>query len=120
MSVNSLRSHTTMKIGGDAERLLLLKDLEILKTEASELPAPIRILGNGSNTLIDDRGLSGTVIVVRDFPPLEPKILEETSSKVVIECSSGIYLPFLCKWASKKALSGCEYMVGVPGTIGGA
>lgn len=106
-----------MKIGGPAERLVLLKDLADVETE---LPSPIRILGNGSNVLIDDRGLKGTVIVVRDFPPNEPKIVEDSEAGILIEASAGVFLPTLCRWTEKMGLTGCEYMVGVPGTVGGA
>lgn len=106
-----------MKIGGQAECLLQLKDLESVR---EDLPQPLRILGNGSNVLIDDRGLKGTVIVMRDFPPPEPEILEETADRVLVRASAGLFLPSLCRWAEKKSLSGCEYMIGVPGTVGGA
>ncbi|MBN8555763.1 MAG: UDP-N-acetylmuramate dehydrogenase [Deltaproteobacteria bacterium] len=117
MSSLSLRTFTTIKIGGSAERILKLKDLHELQ---EPLPQPIRVLGNGSNILIDDEGLKGTVIVVRDFPPSEPEILEDTKEAVTLKVSGGNYLPTLCRWASRHGLSGCEYMVGVPGTVGGA
>lgn len=106
-----------MKIGGDAERLVQLRDLKELR---EELPKPIRILGNGSNILIDDRGLKGTVIVVRDFGALEPQILSESADEVEMRLSAGFYLPTLARWTSRRGLTGCEYMIGIPGTVGGA
>lgn len=113
----SLRPFTTMKIGGAVERLLRLSDLALLK---EKLPAPIRILGNGSNVLIDDRGLKGTVIVVRDLPPAEPEILSDDSNAVELKVSAGIFLPAFARWTSKRGFTGAEYMIGVPGTVGGA
>jgi len=106
-----------MKIGGEAEVVLQLKDLQSVRPD---LPKPWRVLGNGSNVLIDDRGLKGTVIVMRDFPPPEPEILEEDNHTALLRVSAGFFLPSLCRWAEKKGLSGCEYMIGVPGTVGGA
>lgn len=106
-----------MKIGGEVERLLFLRDLEDLK---GDLPSPLRILGNGSNVLIDDQGLRGSVIVVRDFPPKEPEILSQSETQMRIQVSAGVFLPALSRWTAKQGFSGCEYMIGVPGTLGGA
>ena len=112
-----LRSLTTMKIGGEPEAFLRLQDLQQLR---QEFPKPLRILGNGSNVLIDDRPLRGTVICLRDFPPVEPIVISETDESCDVQVSAGVFLPSLCRWAEKKGLSGVEYMIGVPGTLGGA
>jgi UDP-N-acetylmuramate dehydrogenase len=112
-----LRRYSTIKIGGSAEKILELKDLSTLPLD---LPLPIRVLGNGSNILIDDRGLKGTVVITRDFSNSEPVLLQETESEVLVSVTAGIYLPFLSAWSAKRGLSGCEYMVGIPGTFGGA
>lgn len=113
----TLRTYSTIKIGGPAEKILFLNQLGDLLTD---VPQPIRILGNGSNILMDDRGLKGTVILTRDFSESEPEILSETSTTADIFVSVGMYLPKLSSWAAKRGLSGCEYMIGVPGTVGGA
>lgn len=115
-SPSLLRTYSTMKIGGECERLVFIKDLKA----GVPLVRPIRILGNGSNVLIDDQKLKGTVILTRDFSPAAPEVVEDGESGVVIRCGAGTYLPGLASWASKNALSGCEYMVGIPGTLGGA
>jgi UDP-N-acetylmuramate dehydrogenase len=113
----SLRTYSTIKIGGSAEKILHLKDLANF---SENLPAPIRILGNGSNVLIDDRDLKGTVIITRDFSNSDPKLLSDDKTAVLIQVNAGMYLPRLSSWAGKRGLSGCEYMIGVPGTVGGA
>lgn len=113
----SLRTFSTIKIGGSPELLLGLSDLGKL---SRGVPEPIRILGNGSNILIDDHGLKGTVIVTRDFSDTDPEILSEDAESVRIHISAGFYLPRLASWALKRGLSGCEYFVGIPGTVGGA
>lgn len=113
----SLRTFSTLKIGGTAERIIRLKDLNLF---SEDLPRPIRILGNGSNVLIDDRGLKGTVLVLRDFSLAEPEVLSSESDSSLVRVSAGMFLPSLCRWAQRLTLSGCEYMIGVPGTVGGA
>ena len=106
-----------MKIGGPAERLLLLRDVSSLN---ERLPEPVRILGNGSNVLIDDQGLKGTVIVVRDFPPSEPEVVSTSIEEAHVRVSAGMFLPSLARWTERQGLTGCEFMIGVPGTVGGA
>ena len=113
-----LRRFSTIKIAGDAERIVFLSDFLARIEEA--WPKPIRILGNGSNVLMDDRGLKGTVILTREDKLPEPKILKKTSDFTEVEISAGMFLPAICRWSQKESLTGCEYMIGVPGTLGGA
>lgn len=113
-----LRRFSTIKIAGEAERVVYLSDFLSRVHEA--WPVPLRVLGNGSNVLMDDRGLKGTVILTREDKLREPKILKKTSEFVEVEVSSGMFLPALCRWSQKETLRGCEYMIGVPGTLGGA
>lgn len=113
--MSSLRKFTTMKIGGEVEHSVSLADLP-----GSQLTKPIRVLGNGSNVLIDDHPLKGSVILCRDFEMQEPEVLNEDGDSVELECSAGTYLPSLARWAQKNSLTGLEFMVGVPGTLGGA
>jgi len=84
------------------------------------LPEPIRILGFASNILIDDRGLRGTVLITRDDELPEPQILREDDRKLTIKVGSGFSMQRLARWSSKRGLSGCEYMIGIPGSLGGA
>ncbi len=107
-----------MKIGGEVEQLHFLEEVSSLVWDL--LPGPIRVLGNGSNVLIDDQPLKGTVIVTRAVAAEEPKIISENIHELVIQVSAGMYLPTLSAWTSRRGWSGCEYMVGVPGTVGGA
>jgi len=114
-----LRQISTMKIGGAAEKILSAKTF---LNSRVELPRPIRILGNGSNTLIDDHGLKGSVILTRNDvrENSDPMILDETPRECVIAVSAGYNLPALARWSVKRGWTGCEYMIGIPGTLGGA
>lgn len=115
-----LRRYSTIKIGGEVEKHLFLSDFISSKIDLESLPKPIRVLGNGSNILIDDQGLSGTVILTREDRLPEPQLIHESSDKVVIRVASGMFLPALARWTARQGLSGCEYMIGVPGSLGGA
>ncbi len=115
----NLRRYTTMKIGGSADRIIHFSELEKEPSRWLDLPSPIRILGNGSNTLIDDQGLKGTVILMRQESP-GYRVLDESENRLLIQASAGTYLPSLAKSLAKQAWSGTEFMVGVPGTLGGA
>jgi UDP-N-acetylmuramate dehydrogenase len=74
---------------------------------------PLFILGGGANLLISDAGIPGLVLVNRagrvEFP---------TTAKILAD--SGAVLPSLARRCAKRGLSGLEWAVGVPGTIGGA
>ena len=65
----NLDKYTTFKIGGPAEFLLIPNDeeslIEAIKT-ARKKSIKVTLLGNGSNVLIDDSGVDGLVIVLRD------------------------------------------------------
>jgi len=115
--VSLLRRFSTIKIGGTAEKIIWLSELP---KDFSVLPQPIRILGNGSNVLMNDAGLVGTIVLTREDSLPDIQMIEEKNEGAIIEVPSGIFLPTLAKWTSSRGLSGCEYMVGVPGTLGGA
>lgn len=119
--MSRLKKYTTFKIASDPERILSLREfVELSSQERSALPTPLRFLGNGSNTLIDDQGLKGSVILTREPEANEPKILEEIGDHVVVKVEAGSFLPSIARWSQKQGLTGCEYMIGIPGTLGGA
>ncbi len=111
-----LCGYTTFRIGGPARLMLFPETQEmftaILKICKSEGVAPF-ILGNGSNLLISDAGLSGVTLCTEklDFCKVDG---------TVIECGSGLLLSKLCVTAQKHSLSGLAFAYGIPGTVGGA
>ncbi len=107
----------TLKVGGPAELLLqprglweILRCCEILQEEDSLY----RILGGGSNLLIDDRGVKG--VVVR--PDWDPEELVIEGGRVV--APAGMELARLVRAAAAAGLAGLEFAAGIPGTVGGA
>lgn len=120
-----LAGHTTLRLGGPAEVWLAVESVDELVTAvtlARQHQVPIFMLGGGANLLISDAGIRGLVIENRanrvEFPPSAPK--EKGRGEVKIIAESGAALPNLARRCAKRGLSGLEWAVGVPGTIGGA
>jgi UDP-N-acetylmuramate dehydrogenase len=119
-----LAAHTTFRIGGPAEVWLAVEsaaELVQAVTLARQHGWPAIVLGSGANVLVSDAGVRGLVIENRagrvDFPPLEET---EAGAEVALTAESGVVLPGLARRCARRGLSGLEWAVGVPGTVGGA
>jgi UDP-N-acetylmuramate dehydrogenase len=111
-----LSRHTTLKIGGPADVLVIPKDLEAmarLVRQAHQLDAPIFVMG-GSNLLVRDGGIRGIVVRLSRFQRITDP--DETA----IEAEGGVPLSRLSRHALARGLSGLEFALGIPGTVGGA
>jgi len=110
-----LASYTTWKIGGPARWLAepTIHQLPDLIAWASEQEIPTYFLGRGSNVLIDDAGLPGLVIVTRSMAELRRE-----GNHII--AGSGVFLPHVSKFAAQQGFSGFEFLIGIPGTVGGA
>jgi UDP-N-acetylmuramate dehydrogenase len=75
---------------------------------------PWFVLGGGSNLLVSSQGFDGAVIRMTQMQRMERLDNE------VIEADAGVRLPHLAKYAAQIGLSGLEFAVGIPGTVGGA
>ena len=113
-----MSEHTTFKIGGAADVLIFPSNIEevaaIIRL-ADEFNLPCTILGNGSNVLILDKGIRGVVIKFSDkfFGTIRAE-----GEKII--AGAGAMLKDVSKFAAEKSLSGLEFAVGIPGSIGGA
>ena len=110
--------HTTFKIGGPADRYILIENTGALQTVLKALTAsavPYFVLGNGSNLLVPDEGLQGAVLVLGG----EFKKVSLTEDGKIF-CGSGASLAALCGFARSNALTGLEFAWGIPGCVGGA
>lgn len=111
----SLAKHTTFKIGGPARYFCIAKSKEdLIKAvkKAKELNLPFFILGEGSNVLALEKGYNGLVIKIRNS-----KFIIHSSN---INVEAGTKLKDLVNFSAKNSLTGLEWAVGIPGTIGGA
>ena len=110
-----LAPYTTFRIGGCAKYFLVAhSEEEVVKAikQARHYNLPFFILGGGSNLLISERGFNGLVIKIQNSK-IEKKDLE-------IIADAGVNLNQLLAVARKSELSGLEWAVGIPGTVGGA
>ena len=110
-----MRYHTTFKIGGNCDYLVIPKTLEELRAVvrfAKEQGIRLTLLGNGSNVLFDDSGIDGIVLKTTGFK-------EITACDTVITAQAGARLSTLCECALQKGLGGLCELSGIPGTVGG-
>jgi UDP-N-acetylenolpyruvoylglucosamine reductase len=111
-----MRKYTSWRAGGVAERMYQPADLEDLRVFLRGLPAdePLYAVGLGSNLLVRDGGLRGTVLM-----------LHGTMSELHIEMDGSVYAGAgvpgakLARFSAAHNLHGAEFFVGVPGTLGG-
>ncbi len=109
--------HTTFRIGGKARYFVTCDSLSDLSGALHVLSlAEIEwvVLGRGSNLLVSDTGYDGAVLVLgRDFR-------KHRIDGTHLEAGGGALLGALVQDAYSKGLSGMEFAVGIPGTVGGA
>lgn len=114
----SLAALTTLNVGGVAEWFVeprSVAELQAAYTWAQEEALPITVLGAGSNLLVSDRGVAGLVISTKYLRYLKSDL--ETGQLTV---GAGYPLPKLAHYAAKLGWRGLEWMVGIPGSVGGA
>jgi UDP-N-acetylmuramate dehydrogenase len=109
---------TTFGIGGPAEYFVTPRDEAELRAAircCTEDAIPIHVLGNGSNVLVPDEGISGAII------QLDPKGFSGvTVDENRLLAGASTRLPVLMGHAARAGLSGLEPLAGIPGWVGGA
>ena len=117
-----LSAHTTMRVGGPADRMVFVSSEEELREiliSCRDEGTPCTVIGKGSNLLVSDAGYRGTVISTADVLT-GTEILGEEEESVLIGAKSGVVLMALSVFAAEQGLSGLEFASGIPGTVGGA
>ena len=133
-----MKKYTTFKVGGPAECLIKIsskKDLKEILKFANENNIQITVLGNGSNVLVQDKGIKGITLIIKiekieienqaeNLNNNKGKNKEENSgnnnTKVKIKLGAGEKIAKVGIKFSKEGLTGFEEISGIPGTIGGA
>lgn len=108
---------TWFRVGGVAEYLFQPADADDLSNFLKYCPVdtPITILGLGSNVIIRDGGIKGVVI------KLGKKFADIThDDDGIITVGAGTSDVIVAKYAAQHGLGGLEFLVGIPGNIGGA
>ena len=113
----SMANHCTWRTGGVAERFFEPDNLSELVDFVADLPEdePILWLGLGSNLLVRDGGIRGTVISTGkaltklDFP-----------GRTTMRAEAGVACGMIARQSVLNGCAGAEFLAGVPGTLGGA
>jgi UDP-N-acetylmuramate dehydrogenase len=119
-----LKNYSTFRIGGLTKYFLRTSDKKELKKiieRAKEKNIKFLVIGGGSNILFSDNGFDGLVIVYRAENLLKENFnieKKENKEDVIVKVDTSIPLSFLI--SELKNLSGLEWGVGIPGTLGGA
>ncbi|MDI3533836.1 MAG: UDP-N-acetylmuramate dehydrogenase [Thermosediminibacterales bacterium] len=112
-----MKDHTSFRIGGPADILVIPKNLEELKHALNvcrRIELIPYVIGNGSNLLVLDKGIRGVVIkIASNFSSI--KIFDDK-----IRAHAGVLLAAISKKAMEANLSGMEFAGGIPGSLGGA
>jgi UDP-N-acetylmuramate dehydrogenase len=115
----SMKRYTAARIGGAADILITVGSstelAEVVKM-CWELNIHVTILGSGSNVLVSDAGVRQVVVLnhakkIAFNPDLQP---------VTVWVESGATLGALARQAAARGLSGLEWAISIPGTVGGA
>ncbi|MDM8271371.1 UDP-N-acetylmuramate dehydrogenase [Thermophilibacter provencensis] len=114
-----LSRRTSYRIGGPAALVVvahsygaLQRTLEVLAQEGVEWV----LLGKGSNVLVSDKGYDGCVVLLDG----EFSRMTVCAEEATITAGGGAQLARVVNQAMKSGLSGLEFCVGIPGTLGGA
>jgi UDP-N-acetylmuramate dehydrogenase len=111
---------TTIRTGGPAEffaRPGTVAELRDLLVWAADRQLEVGVVGSGSNLLVADAGVRGLVVKLdKDLSKIE---LDKTAGER-IRCGGGARLPAVSAAAARAGLSGLEFGVSIPGTVGGA
>ena len=115
----SMKKHTSFKIGGDADVFIYVNNIESLKIILGLITTeniPYFIIGNGTNLLVSDDGFRGVVLNLQHGL----KNIEVNKEENTIYCEAGVPLNKVCVCALQNNLYGLEFAWGIPGTCGGA
>lgn len=115
----SMKKHTSFKIGGNADVFIYVNNIESLKIILGLITTeniPYFIIGNGTNLLVADDGFRGIVLNLQHGL----KNIEINKEENTIYCEAGVPLNKVCVCALQNNLSGLEFAWGIPGTCGGA
>jgi UDP-N-acetylmuramate dehydrogenase len=111
-----LARYTTMGLGGPADLLAfpasaadMVKVLDLARSE----DLPVKVLGAGSNLLVDDAGVRGVVVATGGLSQVR------FPAEGMVEAGAGVHFPTLVRQTAARGLRGLEAGVGIPGSLGG-
>ena len=109
--------YTSFRLGGPA--LLFIEpasqeELSVIARETSKQGLPTLMIGRGSNLLISDAGFEGAVIRLgKAFEGID-------NQDGLVRAGGAAPLPQVANWAARRSLSGLEFAIAIPASVGGA
>lgn len=112
-----LAKYTSWRVGGEADWMFIPQDkqdlINFIKSQHGR--EPLFWLGLGSNLLVRDGGIRGTVINTRNRLKSMSK---KDGSRVYVE--AGVPCALIARYCGEQGMVGAEFLAGIPGTLGGA
>lgn len=114
-----MRRHTSWRTGGVADRGYFAKDLADLTRFIRTIPRdePVYFVGLGSNLLVRDGGLRGTVVFTHWALR---QLALDAADCALIYAQAGVASPKVARFSAVHEFEGAEFLAGIPGTVGGA
>ena len=119
MIVNSnveMKEYSNMKIGGIAKELIFIENKEEL-VEIYNTRDRIYLIGNGTNTLINDEYLDISFVSLSKLNKIE--VIKQENEITFVRAYSGVDFDRFISYMEENDLSGIENMSGIPGSFGG-
>lgn len=112
-----LASHISWRVGGPADRVYVPADLADLRVFLKSLAVdePLVWLGLGSNVLVRDGGIRGTVVLTSGA-----LVDLQLIGQGVLRAEAGVASAKVARHSVQHHLTGAEFLAGIPGTVGGA
>ncbi|MCQ6558875.1 UDP-N-acetylmuramate dehydrogenase [Paenibacillus mendelii] len=113
----SIKSITTMAVGGACKYYIIPQSIEDLQTVtriSRDRGMKLLIIGNGSNIIVDDDGFDGIVLHIGK------RLGEMRLEQNYLYAEAGVSLPKIALKMASEGKKGFEFMVSIPGTVGGA
>ncbi len=114
-----MKRYTSMKVGGPARYLMYPadeRDLTAMLVRMGAEGTPSRFLGNGTNIIVNDRGIDQALIRISR---LKHRKYAKSGPDVRVEVSGGVSLTAFIRENARRGLSGLEKLFWIPGTVGG-
>ena len=109
---HSMKNHSNMKVGGVAKRFIVVENKEELK-DIFEKYRNIFLIGNGTNTLIDEGDLDITFVSLKELNKIEEL------GEGIVRVEAGLDFNKLIAFMNRNNYSGLEILAGIPGSVGG-
>ena len=107
----SMKNYTTYKTGGMVKKMYFPENQDELIDLLKNIKEKYFIIGNGSNLIVDDNDFDGSIINLKDINNYEIRDKE-------LYCECGVMLPVAANKTVFESLSGLEWAISIPGTVG--